>query len=77
LRSSSGEDGDGTLLNFVVEIPKRTKAKMEVATEEQPYTPIKQDTKNGKLRYYPQVAPSPLPLHLLLLFSNHFSQFMS
>jgi hypothetical protein len=29
------------------------------------------------LRYYPQVAPSPLPLHLLLLFSNHFSQFMS
>lgn len=53
LRSSSGEDGDGTLLNFVVEIPKRTKAKMEVATEEQPYTPIKQDTKNGKLRYYP------------------------
>ncbi|CAK9217408.1 unnamed protein product [Sphagnum jensenii] len=55
LRSSSGEDGDGTLLNFVVEIPKRTKAKMEVATEEQPYTPIKQDTKNGKLRYYPQI----------------------
>jgi inorganic pyrophosphatase len=55
LRSSP----DGTLLNFIVEIPKRTKAKMEVATEEQPYTPIKQDTKNGKLRYYPQVAPSP------------------
>jgi hypothetical protein len=43
LRSSSGEDGDGTLLNFVVEIPKRTKAKMEVATEEQPYTPIKRE----------------------------------
>ncbi|KAG0577491.1 hypothetical protein KC19_5G160300 [Ceratodon purpureus] len=43
--------GDG-LYNFVVEIPKETKAKMEVATEE-PNTPIKQDTKKGKLRFYP------------------------
>jgi inorganic pyrophosphatase len=43
--------GDG-LFNFVVEIPKETSAKMEVATEE-PNTPIKQDTKKGKLRFYP------------------------
>ncbi|KAL4179993.1 hypothetical protein AMTRI_Chr13g89940 [Amborella trichopoda] len=43
--------GDG-VFNFVVEIPKETSAKMEVATDE-PFTPIKQDTKKGKLRYYP------------------------
>ncbi|KAF2577469.1 hypothetical protein F2Q70_00007248 [Brassica cretica] len=38
--------------NFIVEIPKESKAKMEVATDED-FTPIKQDTKKGKLRYYP------------------------
>lgn len=43
--------GDGTF-NFVVEIPKESSAKMEIATDE-PHTPIKQDTKKGKLRYYP------------------------
>nr|ATJ00692.1 soluble inorganic pyrophosphatase 8 [Hevea brasiliensis] len=43
--------GDG-VFNFVVEIPKETNAKMEVATDEY-FTPIKQDTKKGKLRYYP------------------------
>ncbi|OMO57475.1 Inorganic pyrophosphatase [Corchorus olitorius] len=43
--------GNG-VFNFVVEIPKDTSAKMEVATDEL-YTPIKQDTKKGKLRYYP------------------------
>nr|ABR17648.1 unknown [Picea sitchensis] len=43
--------GDG-VFNFVAEIPKESSAKMEIATEE-PYTPIKQDTKKGKLRYYP------------------------
>ncbi|KAI8027757.1 hypothetical protein LOK49_LG02G00703 [Camellia lanceoleosa] len=43
--------GDG-VFNFIVEIPKETSAKMEVATDES-YTPIKQDTKRGKLRYYP------------------------
>ncbi|CAA2965169.1 soluble inorganic pyrophosphatase 6, chloroplastic [Olea europaea var. sylvestris] len=40
------------VFNFVVEIPKESSAKMEVATDEQ-FTPIKQDTKKGKLRYYP------------------------
>ncbi|XP_004248784.1 soluble inorganic pyrophosphatase 6, chloroplastic isoform X2 [Solanum lycopersicum] len=43
--------GDG-VFNFIAEIPKESSAKMEVATDEQ-YTPIKQDTKKGKLRYYP------------------------
>ncbi|KAL5538024.1 hypothetical protein UlMin_045578 [Ulmus minor] len=43
--------GDG-VYNFIVEIPKESSAKMEVATDE-PFTPIKQDTKKGKLRFYP------------------------
>lgn len=43
---------EGGLFNFVCEIPKETSAKMEVATDE-PLTPIKQDTKKGKLRFYP------------------------
>ncbi|KAI3434910.1 hypothetical protein D9Q98_002964 [Chlorella vulgaris] len=43
--------GDG-LLNFVCEIPKESAAKMEVATDETS-TPIKQDIKKGKLRFYP------------------------
>jgi len=44
----SGDD----IFNFIVEIPKESSAKMEVATDEA-FTPIKQDTKKGKLRYYP------------------------
>ncbi|KAM6550138.1 hypothetical protein CsatB_021814 [Cannabis sativa] len=40
------------IFNFVVEIPKESSAKMEVATDES-HTPIKQDTKKGELRYYP------------------------
>ncbi|KAL9186218.1 hypothetical protein ACHAXT_005456 [Thalassiosira profunda] len=41
---------DGTY-NAVIEIPKMTKAKMEVATKE-PGNPIAQDMKKGKLRDY-------------------------
>ena len=41
-------NADGTV-NFICEIPKETKAKMEVATDEE-LTPIKQDTKKGRLR---------------------------
>lgn len=44
------EAGDG-FYNFVCEIPKYTKAKMEVATKEES-NPIAQDTKKGKLRDY-------------------------
>ncbi|PNW77146.1 hypothetical protein CHLRE_10g424100v5 [Chlamydomonas reinhardtii] len=43
--------GDGHL-HYICEIPKETSAKMEVATDE-PRTPIKQDVKKGKLRFYP------------------------
>ncbi|KAI3704158.1 hypothetical protein L1987_74373 [Smallanthus sonchifolius] len=43
--------GDGAF-NFIVEIPKESSAKMEVATDEIS-TPIKQDKKKGKFRYYP------------------------
>lgn len=39
-------------LSFVCEIPRETAAKMECATDEE-NTPIKQDTKKGKLRFYP------------------------
>jgi inorganic pyrophosphatase len=42
---------DGELYNFITEIPKYTKAKMEVATKE-PLNPIAQDIKKGKLRDY-------------------------
>ena len=42
--------GDG-LYNFINEIPKYTKAKMEVATKEE-NNPIAQDIKKGKLRDY-------------------------
>lgn len=37
--------------NFFNEIPKGWKPKMEVATDEE-HNPVKQDTKNGKLRFF-------------------------
>lgn len=43
-------DSEGSY-NMVVEIPKMTKAKMEVATKEE-QNPIAQDMKKGKLRDY-------------------------
>ena len=42
---------NGELFNFVNEIPKYTKAKMEVSTKEE-NNPIAQDMKKGKLRDY-------------------------
>lgn len=42
--------GNG-LYNYVNEIPKGTRAKMEIATDEDA-TPIKQDIKKGALRYF-------------------------
>ncbi|XP_020137490.2 inorganic pyrophosphatase 2, mitochondrial-like [Microcebus murinus] len=44
------------LFNMVVEAPWWTNAKMEIATEE-PLNPIKQDVKNGKLRYAANISP--------------------
>jgi inorganic pyrophosphatase len=42
---------NGDLYNFINEIPKYTKAKMEVSTKETS-NPIAQDMKKGKLRDY-------------------------
>lgn len=44
-------DKEKGIVNAVIEIPKKTRAKMEVATKEET-NPILQDTKKGKLRDY-------------------------
>ncbi|KAK9838124.1 hypothetical protein WJX81_002747 [Elliptochloris bilobata] len=48
-------NSDGTI-NMVCEIPKDTTAKLEVATGEEG-TPIKQDVKKGKPRFYHEPIP--------------------
>ncbi|RIA95027.1 inorganic diphosphatase [Glomus cerebriforme] len=45
-----------SILNFVVEIPRWTNAKMEISKEEL-LNPIKQDVKKGKLRYVRNCFP--------------------
>ena len=47
---------NGMLYNMVVEIPRWSQAKMEIATKE-PFNPIKQDEKKGKLRYVHNCFP--------------------
>ncbi|XP_074849588.1 inorganic pyrophosphatase 2, mitochondrial isoform X2 [Carettochelys insculpta] len=42
--------------NMVVEVPRWSNAKMEIATKE-PLNPIKQDIKRGKLRYVANIFP--------------------
>uniref|UniRef100_A0A5F4W7X7 Inorganic pyrophosphatase n=1 Tax=Callithrix jacchus TaxID=9483 RepID=A0A5F4W7X7_CALJA len=44
------------LFNMIVEIPRWTNAKMEIATEE-PLNPIKHYVKDGKLRYVANIFP--------------------
>ncbi|XP_061573295.1 inorganic pyrophosphatase 2, mitochondrial [Cololabis saira] len=44
------------LYNMVVEVPRWSNAKMEIATKE-PLNPIKQDMKKGKLRYVANIFP--------------------
>ncbi|KAI4543113.1 hypothetical protein MG293_007239 [Ovis ammon polii] len=44
------------VFNMVVEVPRWTNAKMEIATKE-PLNPIKQDVKDGKLRYVANIFP--------------------
>uniref|UniRef100_A0A8C4GLN0 inorganic diphosphatase n=1 Tax=Dicentrarchus labrax TaxID=13489 RepID=A0A8C4GLN0_DICLA len=44
------------LFNMVVEVPRWSNAKMEIATKE-PLNPIKQDVKKGKLRYVANIFP--------------------
>lgn len=45
-----------TILNFFVEIPRWTNAKQEISKEE-PFNPVKQDTKKGKLRFVRNCFP--------------------
>eukprot|EP01038_Epipyxis_sp_PR26KG_P010164 gene10164-13672_t len=70
----------GEYFNFINEIPKNTKAKMEVATKE-PLNPIAQDIKKGKLRDYhgpifwnygclPQTWEDPNVLHPVLKYKG-------
>ncbi|XP_019377363.1 PREDICTED: inorganic pyrophosphatase 2, mitochondrial, partial [Gavialis gangeticus] len=49
-------NGSEVVFNMVVEVPRWTNAKMEIATKE-PLNPIKQDIKNGKLRYVANIFP--------------------
>ncbi|CAL1531653.1 unnamed protein product, partial [Lymnaea stagnalis] len=49
-------DAQNTIFNMVVEIPRWTNAKMEINKEEK-LNPIKQDVKNGKLRFVKNVFP--------------------
>ncbi|XP_044153383.1 inorganic pyrophosphatase [Bufo gargarizans] len=44
------------IFNMIVEVPRWTNAKMEIATKD-PLNPIKQDVKKGKLRYVANVFP--------------------
>jgi len=47
---------DPNIFNMVVEVPRWTNAKMEIATKE-PLNPIKQDVKKEKLRYVANCFP--------------------
>lgn len=49
-------DNDAQVFNMVVEVPRWTNAKMEIATKD-PLNPIKQDVKKGKLRYVANIFP--------------------
>lgn len=49
-------EGQDKVYNMVVEVPRWTNAKMEIATKEK-MNPIKQDIKKGKLRYVANVYP--------------------
>ncbi|XP_026515638.1 inorganic pyrophosphatase 2, mitochondrial [Terrapene carolina triunguis] len=48
--------GETVVFNMVVEVPRWSNAKMEIATKE-PLNPIKQDIKRGKLRYVANIFP--------------------
>uniref|UniRef100_A0A3B3UGG2 inorganic diphosphatase n=1 Tax=Poecilia latipinna TaxID=48699 RepID=A0A3B3UGG2_9TELE len=49
-------ESEQVLYNMVVEVPRWSNAKMEIATKE-PLNPIKQDVKKGKLRYVANIFP--------------------
>ncbi|KAI8067851.1 inorganic pyrophosphatase-like protein [Gongronella butleri] len=47
---------DSSVVNMVVEVPRWSNAKIEIATGEQ-YNPLKQDSKKGKLRFVHNCFP--------------------
>ena len=49
-------DQNQGIFNMIVEVPRWTNAKMEISKEE-PFNPIKQDIKRGKLRYVRNCFP--------------------
>ncbi|KAL0096179.1 inorganic diphosphatase [Phycomyces blakesleeanus] len=49
-------NGEKTVLNMIVEIPRWSNAKMEIATNEK-YNPIKQDVKKGNVRFVRNCFP--------------------
>jgi len=49
-------DPNNGIFNMIVEIPRWTNSKMEISKEE-PFNPIKQDIKRGKLRYVRNCFP--------------------
>uniref|UniRef100_G3NCL1 inorganic diphosphatase n=1 Tax=Gasterosteus aculeatus aculeatus TaxID=481459 RepID=G3NCL1_GASAC len=49
-------DESQNIFNMVVEVPRWTNAKMEIATKD-PLNPVKQDMKKGKLRFVANVFP--------------------
>ncbi|KAH6917009.1 inorganic pyrophosphatase [Coprinopsis sp. MPI-PUGE-AT-0042] len=49
-------DQSNGIFNMIVEVPRWTNAKMEISKEE-PFNPIKQDIKKGKLRYVRNCFP--------------------
>lgn len=49
-------DRNNGILNMIVEVPRWTNAKMEICKEE-PFNPIKQDIKRGKLRFVRNCFP--------------------
>ncbi|KAF9429913.1 Inorganic pyrophosphatase [Podila epigama] len=49
-------DASKTVLNFIVEVPRWTNAKLEISKDET-FNPIKQDVKKGKLRFVRNCFP--------------------
>lgn len=49
-------DAEKKIVNMVVEIPRWSNAKLEIATGEE-YNPIKQDVKKGKVRFVRNCFP--------------------
>lgn len=55
-------NAEKTILNMIVEVPRWTNAKLEIS-KEQPFNPIIQDTKKGKLRFVRNCFPHKGYIH--------------